>query len=154
MSEAISSPGGGAYGPLMGQEPSQSEPERFQHLLVVDDNPGDRRLIEEAFTDTSFDPTIHSATTGEDALEFLRRQGEDPESPRPDVVLLDWSLPDMSGEEVLEKLSVDQQELQVILMSGSEPQMEEITSSDTLADAFVAKPDDPKEYLEIVRSIK
>lgn len=138
----------------MGEEPSESESVGFQHLLVVDDNPGDRRLIKEAFTDTSFDPTIHSVTTGEDALEFLRRQGEDPESPRPDVVLLDWSLPDMSGGEVLEKLSEYQRELQVILMSGSEQRMEEITSGDTLADEFVTKPDEPKGYLEILRSLK
>lgn len=73
----------------MGGESSEAE------ILLVEDNPGDVRLVEEAFLDGEIANTLHSVTSGEAALEFINRDGEYEDAPPPDVVLLDLNLPKM-----------------------------------------------------------
>jgi CheY-like chemotaxis protein len=58
-------------------------------VLLVDDNPGDVRLVQEAFRDVRDTIHLHVAVDGVDALTFLRQEGEHANSPRPDFILLD-----------------------------------------------------------------
>lgn len=74
----------------MGEDTVAGGSKTLQDLLVVEDNPGDIRLIEEVFEESSLGTTVHSVSTGEDALDFVNQYGEYEEAPRPDVVLLDW----------------------------------------------------------------
>ena len=58
-------------------------------ILLVEDNPADARLTQEAIRDTDFQYRLHLAEDGEEAMEFLERQGDFADAPRPDLILLD-----------------------------------------------------------------
>ena len=70
-------------------------------VLLVEDNPGDVRLIREAFKESGVPGNLRVARDGEQAMQYLRREGPYKDSPRPTFVLLDLNLPKMDGREVL-----------------------------------------------------
>ena len=70
-------------------------------VLLVEDDPGDVLLIEEAFADNKVRNRLHTVSDGVEALQFLRREGPYADAPQPDLVLLDLNLPRMDGREVL-----------------------------------------------------
>src|SRR5271156_1036840 len=76
-------------------------------VLLVEDNPGDVRLTEEAFKDAKVQLEMHVAVDGVEAMEFLRREGKFAESPRPDLILLDLNLPRKDGRDVLAEIKGD-----------------------------------------------
>jgi two-component system, chemotaxis family, response regulator Rcp1 len=82
---------------------------RTVRLLVVEDDPGYRYLVERAFSargeETRWDLTI--AKNGEEALHALFEE-EGKKSHLPDLILLDWNLPKVSGNEVLRRVKRDQ----------------------------------------------
>lgn len=122
-------------------------------ILIVDDNPGDIRLIKEAFKASSFDPTIHTATTTDDALAFLSRKKGTADSPSPALVLLDWNLSQTTGEDVLDAAKSMESQIPVIVMSGSDPETPVLDSAIDRADLVVEKPTEPEEYVESVLSV-
>lgn len=72
-----------------------------KNVLLVEDSPGDVRLMQEAFREANVSAQLHVATDGVDAMAFLRHEGNYIRSPRPDLILLDLNLPKMDGREVL-----------------------------------------------------
>ncbi len=77
-------------------------------VLLVEDNPGDVRLTQEAFLDANPSVHLHIASDGVEAMAFLRREGSHSQDPRPDLVLLDLNLPKMDGREVLAQIKKDE----------------------------------------------
>ena len=73
-------------------------------ILLVEDNPADAELTIETLQDSKVHNNIHVAEDGVEALEFLRREGENADKPRPDLILLDLNLPRKDGREVLEEI--------------------------------------------------
>lgn len=96
------------------------DPNIFDEILLVEDNPGDVRLTREMLKEGDADPTIHVVSDGADALAFLRQTGEYSDAPRPDAILLDLHLSRMDGEEVLEELNGDVSDIPVVAISGSQ----------------------------------
>ena len=74
------------------------------NILLVEDNPGDVRLTQEALKDANMGSTLHAVKDGVEALAFLRRQDGHADAPRPDLILLDLNLPRKSGHEVLAEI--------------------------------------------------
>ena len=70
-------------------------------ILLVEDNPADIRLAQEAFKDAKVRNILHTVGDGVEAMAFLRRQGKYAEVARPDLILLDLNLPKKDGREVL-----------------------------------------------------
>jgi CheY-like chemotaxis protein len=62
-------------------------------IMVIEDNPGDIRLIEEVFKDAQIKNNMQIAQDGEKALEILRKNGEHSQAVRPDLIILDLNLP-------------------------------------------------------------
>jgi PAS domain S-box-containing protein/putative nucleotidyltransferase with HDIG domain len=90
-----------------------SEPEAIR-LLLVEDNPGDARLIREMLKDVSnVDLRMEHAATLKDGLQYLG----DPEKPL-DAVLLDLGLPDSQGFETFTKIHEKAEAFTVIILSG------------------------------------
>ena len=125
-------------------------------ILVVEDNPGDVRLLEEAFHDASISNTLHVVTDGDEALDFVNQRGEYADAPRPDLVLLDWNLPTTGGEAVLKAMKSDSslKQIPVIVLTGSEAETDVITSYNEQANAYVTKPVDGDAFIDVVQSLE
>jgi two-component system, chemotaxis family, response regulator Rcp1 len=80
---------------------------RSVDILLVEDNPGDVRLIQEILRGLAIPTTLHAVASGEAALAFLRHQGEYGRAPRPDIILLDLHLPGRDGFQVFAELRQD-----------------------------------------------
>jgi chemotaxis family two-component system response regulator Rcp1 len=124
-------------------------------VLLVEDNPGDVRLTQEAFRDANRSIRLHVATDGVEAMAFLKNEGSHVKVPRPDLILLDLNLPKMDGREVLALIKGDASLMTipvvVLTTSGSE---EDIQKSYSLhANCYLTKPVDLSEFLNVVKSI-
>ena len=134
--------------------------ERREHtpvdILLVEDNPGDVRLTQEAFKEGHIDNTLHVATDGTEALSFLFQRGEHADAPRPDIVLLDLNLPRKDGDEVLEELRADPdlRRIPVIVLTSSKAHEDIERSYERSANAYLTKPVDPDEFVDVVRSLE
>ena len=73
-------------------------------ILLVEDNPGDVRLMREAFKEAKVYVQLFGTPDGAEAMAFLKREGEHAGAPRPDLVLLDLNLPKKDGREVLQEI--------------------------------------------------
>ncbi|WP_222914026.1 response regulator [Natrinema sp. SYSU A 869] len=125
-------------------------------ILLVEDNPGDIRLIEEAFSDGNIANTLNTVTDGQAALDFINRRGEYEDASRPDIILLDLKLPKVDGEDVLHEIKhhPELDHVPVIILTGMD---EDLTKSrdldhDADEDAVLEKPVDPGEFVEVIRS--
>ena len=76
-------------------------------VLLVEDDPGDILMTQEAFEFNKVGNTLHVVRDGEQALDFLYRRGEYADAVRPDLILLDLNLPKYDGRQVLEKIKSD-----------------------------------------------
>jgi CheY-like chemotaxis protein len=124
-------------------------------ILVVDDDPGDVLMIEEALGDSDVHKAIDVVSDGQEAMEFLRRQGRHVEAARPDVILLDLNMPRMDGRQVLSAVKGDDdlRTIPVVVLTTSNADTDIIGSYTLQANAYVAKPIDLDEFNDAVRRI-
>ncbi len=129
---------------------------RVAEILLIEDNLGDVLLTKEAFRSTHFKYNLRIAKDGDEALKMLSRQGQFNESPLPDLILLDLSLPKIDGREVLEKIKNNStlKDIPVIILSGSAAESDMTSSYDLHANSYVVKPDNFDDLKEIVTSIE
>jgi two-component system, chemotaxis family, response regulator Rcp1 len=125
-------------------------------ILLVEDNPGDVRLTQEALKEGGVVNRLSVAGDGVEALAFLRREGRHAAAMRPDVILLDLNLPRMSGQEVLAEIKVDAALLciPVVVLTSSEDSTDVRRSYDLHANCYITKPADLNQYIQIVQSIQ
>ena len=124
-------------------------------VLLVEDDPGDVVLIREAFEHNKVHNALHVVSDGVEALEFLRREGEYADAPRPDLMLLDLNLPRKDGREVLAEVKADPdlRTIPVVVLTTSEAEEDIVRSYDLHANAYVTKPVDFDRFIEVVRQI-
>jgi CheY-like chemotaxis protein len=124
-------------------------------VLLVEDDPGDVLLIQEAFADNKVRNRLHTVSDGVDALRFLRRQDEYADAPRPDLILLDLNLPRKDGREVLAEVKTDEQlrQIPVVVLTTSKLEEDVLRSYQLHANAYVTKPVDFDRFIEVVRQI-
>ncbi|WP_254532756.1 response regulator [Natrinema gelatinilyticum] len=131
-------------------------PGREAEILLVEDNPGDVRLVRELFTDAAITNTLHVATDEQEALDFLNQRGEFTNAPQPDLVLLDWYLPQATGDDILHAMRNDHEleEVPVIVLTGSDMGEDILDLSEIQADAYLTKPIAPDEFISLIRSFE
>ena len=124
-------------------------------VLLVEDDPGDVVLIREAFEHNKVYNALHVVSDGVQALEFLRREGDHADAPRPDLVLLDLNLPRKDGRQVLAEVKddTDLRTIPVVVLTTSEAEEDILRSYDLHANAYVTKPVDFDRFIEVVRQI-
>ena len=125
-------------------------------ILMVEDNPGDVRLTQEALREGKVRNHIHVLTDGVEALAYLRRQGRYANASRPDVILLDLNLPKKDGREVLAEIKVDPNLLRipVVILTSSEAEEDILKAYNLHANAYVAKPVGLEQFIAVVRQIE
>ncbi|QLG27116.1 response regulator [Halorarum halophilum] len=135
----------------MGRAPS----EEMVDILLVEDNPGDVRLTEEAFKDACVKNELHTARRGGEALDFLHQRGDFEDATRPDIVLLDLNLPGRNGKEVLEEIRTTPKlkPIPVIVLTSSTADEDIVRSYVENANAYLTKPVDAEEFIDLVRTI-
>ncbi|MBI3131565.1 MAG: response regulator [Acidobacteria bacterium] len=125
-------------------------------ILVVDDNPGDVRLIQESLKDGRVPNRIHAARDGEEALAFLRRQAPFESAPRPDLILLDLNMPKVGGLEVLRaiKASPEWKTIPTVILTTSMGNGDIKGCYEAQANAYLVKPTDLGTFSEMLSSIQ
>jgi chemotaxis family two-component system response regulator Rcp1 len=99
---------------------------------------------------------VHWVQDGEEAMAFLRREGDHAAAPRPDLILLDLHMPRMGGMEVLGELKQhrDWKRIPVVIMTSSNDEDEIRGAYSRHANCYVTKPLDLDEFIAAVRSIE
>jgi CheY-like chemotaxis protein len=124
-------------------------------VLLVEDDPGDVLMTKEAFEHYRIRNELHVVGDGEQAIRFLRRDGDYADAPRPGLILLDLNLPRRNGHEVLAELKSDPELLTipVIVLTTSQAEEDILRSYSLHANAYISKPVDFERFIDVVRQI-
>ncbi len=125
-------------------------------VLLVDDNPADIALVQEALAQTKRQSKISSVADGEQAVAFLFRRGSYANQVRPNLVILDLNLPKKDGRAVLKevKSDADLRKIPVIIFSSSQANDDIAKSYQLGANCYVSKPVNLKSYFATLQSIE
>ena len=125
-------------------------------ILLVEDNPGDVRLTQEALKESKVTNNLSVAEDGVEALAFLKREGKYADAPRPDLLLLDLNLPKKDGRELLEEIKVDDnlKRIPVVVLTTSKAEEDIIRMYDQHANCYITKPIDFDQFIEVIKSIE
>jgi len=125
-------------------------------ILLVEDNPGDVRLTQEALKDNKVRNHLSVVEDGEKAMAFLRRAGPYANAPRPDLILLDLNLPRKDGREVLKEIKENDElkRIPVVVLTTSKAEEDIVRSYNLHANCYITKPVDLDQFISIVKSIE
>jgi CheY-like chemotaxis protein len=124
-------------------------------ILLVEDDPGDVLMTQEAFEHHKIRNSLHVVSDGVEALQFLRGEAPYEGMPRPGLILLDLNLPKKDGREVLAEIKAEPslRTIPVVVLTTSEAEEDVLRSYDLHANAYVTKPVDFERFVEVVRQI-
>lgn len=124
--------------------------------LLVDPNPEDVELFLKALEDDRIANNIHTVSSGVEALDYLHQRGEYTDAPRPNLILLEIDLPQIDGGEMLERLneSPELAGIPVIVLTESDVPEDQVKSYELHTNAYVQKPVDPDDFLDVVRTLE
>jgi chemotaxis family two-component system response regulator Rcp1 len=125
-------------------------------ILLVEDNPGDVRLVQEIFQDGKIYNRLQIARDGEQAMDFIRQRGDFKDAPRPDLILLDLNLPKKNGAEVLEEIKNDPilHSIPIIILTASKAEEDIARAYDHYANCYLTKPIDLNQFISVIQQIK
>ena len=129
---------------------------KFVEILLIEDNPGDARLTQEALNDGKVKNNLHIAYDGVEATDFLFRRNQYQDAPRPDLIILDLNLPKKNGQEVLAEIKADDnlKSIPVIVLTISKAEEDIIRSYNLHANCFITKPIGLIKFFDAVKSIE
>ncbi len=124
---------------------------RTVRILLVEDNPGDIRLTQEAFKESRLGNRMDIVQDGIKALAHLRS-----DKPRPDIILMDLNLPRMNGLELLREIKNDPdlRQIPIVVLTTSDDEHDVWESYDLHVNCYVTKPVDMGHFVTIVNSIQ
>ena len=124
--------------------------------MLIEDNPEDVQLTTEAFKSAEVNAQLITATDGEQALMILRQEGDYTDQTPPDLILLDFSLPKVSGRELLKEIKNDPhlKMIPVIILTGSEADQDIHSAYDMYANSYIKKPHNWRQFTDIALAIK
>lgn len=125
-------------------------------ILLVEDNPGDVRLAQEALKESKIRNKLFVVNDGVEAMEYLRRQGKYADAVRPDLILLDLNLPRKSGREVLTEIKTDGslKRIPVVVLTVSRAEEDIIKAYDRYANCYITKPLDFNQFMAVTKAIE
>ncbi|MET7708016.1 response regulator [Micromonospora sp. NPDC005413] len=124
-------------------------------VLLVEDDPGDVLMTQEAFEEHKLRNRLSVVSDGTEALAYLRQEGQYADAVTPDLILLDLNLPRRDGREVLEEIKKDEnlRRIPVVVLTTSQADEDIMRSYQLHANAYVTKPVDFERFISVVRQI-
>jgi CheY-like chemotaxis protein len=135
-----------------------TETHKIIKILLVEDNPDDVDITKRALKEAKIINKLWVVRDGEEALNFLRHQGEYQDlsiSPKPGLILLDINLPKLSGTEVLKiiKQDSDLKRIPVVMLTVSKRDEDIVKSYNDGCNSFIQKPVNFESFVEVVKQI-
>jgi len=126
------------------------------NILLVEDNPGDVRLVVESMKESKRPANLRTVKDGIEAMAYLHREGIYANEVRPDIILLDLNLPRKNGKEVLAEIKKDPylKRIPVIVLTASSADRDILNSYDLYANCYITKPVSLDKFTEVVKSIE
>jgi CheY-like chemotaxis protein len=127
---------------------------RKVNILLVEDNPGDVRLMKEALASNGTPNNLRVVEDGDQALRYLRQTEPFSDATRPDLIFLDLNLPKKDGREVLAEVKSDSslRRIPVVVLTTSEADKDVQRAYELYANCYVKKPTDLDDYLTVIRA--
>lgn len=135
---------------------TQSSNRKIAEILLVEDNPGDVRLMKEAFREAKVEKNLTVVNDGVKALAFLKKQLPYQNATRPDMILLDLNLPKKHGQEVLQEIKSDPnlRRIPVVILTTSKAEQDILKTYDLHANCYISKPADLEKFIKVIRTIE
>lgn len=129
---------------------------RNVEILMAEDNPTDLRLMRQALAHCRLPVNLNAVATGEQAMDYLRHRGAFSGSPNPDLILLDLSLPKMSGWDVLMEIKGDPDlsQIPVLIVTGSNSENDVHQAYLMNVESYIVKPLNLLEFPILVKTIE
>jgi len=125
-------------------------------ILLVEDNPGDARLAQEALYESKFRNNLHTVPDGVEAMDFLHKKGKYADAKTPDLILLDLNLPRKDGREVLAEIKEEEhlKMIPVVILTTSSSEEDILKTYNLHANCYITKPIDLDQFMKVVKSIE
>jgi len=126
-------------------------------ILLVEDDPGDQKLIRISLRNEKIANDLYAVQTGEEAIDFLYHRGKYSNgTPQPDLILLDLNMPGMGGKEFLRRVKQDDnlKHIPVVILTTSEAERDIIDSYKLQASGYVHKPVTLGEFKEAMKKLE
>ncbi|MBN1796510.1 MAG: response regulator [Sedimentisphaerales bacterium] len=125
-------------------------------ILLVEDDPGDRKLIKKSLNNNRIINDLHTCSNAEEAIEYLQKSfASDPECPMPDLVLLDLNMPGMGGKEFLRSIKEKEctEAIPVVILTTSDSDKDILESYRLQAAGYIKKPVSLPEFQRVVSEL-
>src|SRR3954454_12756732 len=121
-------------------------------ILLVDDDEDCRQLIRDAIEQGRLDNAVFEVSSGEEALAFLRHEGQHADAPRPGLIYLDIEMPGMNGQETLRAIRQDVRfaDVAVVMMTGVTDDEQKHMAMANGANSYTNKPTDAATFMQTV----
>lgn len=125
-------------------------------ILLVEDNPGDIKIAQEAFKQNNSTTTLNYVQDGIQAIDYLKKNLAFANAITPDLILLDLNLPKKDGKEVLLEIKTDKalKQIPVIILTTSESETDINECYLLGANSYITKPMDLESFLKAIKSIE
>jgi two-component system, response regulator len=121
-------------------------------ILLVDDDVDCRMLIRDAICQSKVSNRVFEVSSGEEAMEFLRRHGKWARAPKPGLIYLDIEMPGMDGQSVLKAIKADPnlRDIPVVMMTGVSDEHQMLMAAKAGANSYTIKPANADQFLKTV----
>ena len=125
-------------------------------ILLVEDNPGDVRLTQEAFREGKLLNNLWVVNDGEEAMSYLHHEGVFADAVRPDIILLDLNMPKKDGREVLAEIKNDPslKRIPVVVLTTSKAEQDIFRTYNFHVNCYIIKPVDLDQFVNVVQTIE
>ena len=126
------------------------------HILLVEDNEGDIVLTLEALKEAKLKNQISVVRDGEEALQFLYKEGKYERQDSPQLILLDINLTKIDGKEVLHRIKSDPdlKKIPVVILTTSSSEKDILEAYNNYANCYITKPVDLDKFIDVIHTVE
>ena len=127
-------------------------------ILMADDDPDDRLLVEDAFTEIRLENPLDFVEDGVELMDYLHRRGAYVHlagKPLPGLILLDLNMPRKNGREALNEIKQDEllRKIPIVVLTTSKAEEDLLASYNLGANSFIVKPVTFEKLVEVIRAV-